>query len=228
MATQVPAGRPEPPAVAPVTALARSLPPARREPRGRRRAAEVPALAAAAITLAVLVRLFVAQAFYIPSGSMLPQLQVNDRVVVSKLSYRLHPPRRGDIVVFDAPPPEQQPQVESRNRVVRVLRTGIEAIGLLQTGTEFVKRVIALPGETVEGRDGHVYIDGRFLFEPYLAPSVLTSPFGPVTVAAGHLWVMGDNRADSRDSRFFGAIPTATVVGRTVWRVWPLGHFSFL
>jgi signal peptidase I len=189
---------------------------------------EIALLALVAVVVALVVKTFVAQAFYIPSRSMEPQLKVNDRVVVSKLAYRLHPPRRGDIIVFDAPPSEQQPQSGNRNAVVRALRTVGEAIGVIQARTEFIKRVIALPGETVEGRGGHVYVNGQYLYEPYLASGLQTSTFAPVTIKPGFLWVMGDNRDDSRDSRFFGAIPRSKVVGRTIWRIWPPGRTSFL
>jgi signal peptidase I len=182
----------------------------------------------AAIVLAVLLKMFVAQVFYIPSGSMLPQLRIDDRVVVSKLAYRFHQPRRGDIVVFDAPPSEQVPSAGGGNRIVGAARSLGEALGIVQARTELIKRVIALPGETVSGKGGRVYIDGEYLYEPYLPVGVQTSSFGPVTVGAGQLWVMGDNRGDSSDSRFFGAVPISKVVGRTVWRVWPPDHLSFL
>jgi len=190
--------------------------------------AELPMLVVVAVVVAVLVKSFLAQAFYIPSRSMVPQLQVGDRVVVSKLSYRLHTPRRGDVVVFEAPPSEQGPHTGAHNPAVRAVRSVVEAIGVLQAKTEFIKRVIGLPGETVEGRDGHVYVDGEYLYEPYLAGRGPTGAFGPVKVPSGRLWVMGDNRDESRDSRFFGPIPAAKVVGRTIWRVWPPGRLSFL
>lgn len=189
---------------------------------------ELAVLAGVAVVVAVVIKTFMAQAFYIPSQSMVPQLKVNDRVVVSKLAYRFHLPRRGDIIVFDAPPSEQAPRLGDHNAVAQAIRSVGEAIGVLQVKTEFIKRVIALPGETVEGRDGHVYVNGEFLYEPYLPRGILTSSFGPVKVPAGQLWVMGDNRDDSRDSRFFGPIPRSKVVGRTVWRVWPPGRLSFL
>ena len=189
---------------------------------------ELPILAAIAIAVAVLIKAFVAQAFFIPSASMVPELKINDRVVVSKLSYRLHSPHRGDIVVFDAPPSEQAPVVVSHNPIVRFMRGVGEAIGVIQARTEFIKRVIGLPGDTVESHDGHIYINGRYMEEPYLPPGVLTSPFGPIKVPPHDLWVMGDNRSNSRDSRVFGPIPASKVVGRAIWRVWPLSHISFL
>ena len=192
-------------------------------------AREVPVLLVSAAVLAFLLKTLVAQAFYIPSGSMLPQLQINDRVVVSKLAYRLHPPRRGDIVVFDCPAVSCVHRQREDGGVGRLIRKVAEGVGVIQPSTEeFIKRVVALPGETVEGRDGAVYVDGRRLVEPYLPPNTLTSDFAPITIPGGHLWVMGDNRSNSSDSRVFGPIPRSTVVGRTIVRVWPPSEASFL
>jgi signal peptidase I len=178
--------------------------------------------------IAVGLNHFVAQAFFIPSVSMVPQLRVNDRVVVSKLAYHLHPPHRGDIVVFPAPAQEQPPVSQASNPVARVVQRAARALGLAEAKTELIKRVIGLPGETVQARNGRVYIDGQLLDEPYLPRGTFTSSFGPVVVPPGDLWVMGDNRTDSTDSRVFGAIPESTVVGRAIWRVWPVNHLSFL
>jgi signal peptidase I len=185
-------------------------------------------VAALVVAVAVLVKAFVAQAFYIPSASMEPQLAVNDRIVVSRLAYDLHPPRRGDIVVFTAPPGVEKGSTRPSDPVVAVVRGVAVAIGLASSGTDIVKRVIALPGETVAGRDGHVLVDGRVLVEPYLRPGTLTSQFGPVTVPRGDVWVMGDNRGESEDSRVFGPIPEASIVGRAAWRVWPPDRLAFL
>ncbi|HEX2701683.1 MAG TPA: signal peptidase I [Acidimicrobiales bacterium] len=194
-----------------------------------RTAREVPVLIVSAAVLAFLLKTVVAQAFYIPSGSMLPQLQINDRVVVSKLAYRLHDPRRGDIVVFDCPAVSCVNKKHEDHGSRRILRKVAEGVGVVQPSTEeFIKRVIGLPGETVEGRDGAVYVEGRRLVEPYLPPNTVTSDFAPVKVPDEHLWVMGDNRTNSSDSRVFGPIPRSTVVGRTVLRVWPLSEASFL
>ncbi|MGH9179207.1 MAG: signal peptidase I [Acidimicrobiales bacterium] len=200
------------------------------QPRWTRTAKEVPLLLVSAAVLAFLLKTLVAQAFYIPSGSMLPQLQINDRVVVSKISYRLHPPRRGDIVVFDCPEKACTDRNDSGPGGLRgLLRKVAEGVGVAQPSTEeFIKRVVGLPGETVEGRDGAVHIDSRRLREPYLAPGAVTADFPPVLVPDGHLFVMGDNRANSSDSRVFGPIPESLVVGRTIARVWPLPSASFL
>ena len=195
-------------------------------------AREIPLLVAVAVVVAVLVKTFVAQAFYIPSGSMLPQLQIDDRVVVSKLAYDLHTPHRGDIIVFEAPPSQQPAQTrETSPTIVRWLKDVGEAIGVVTPSTEdYIKRVIGLPGEVVEARGGHVYVNGRLLAEPYLPRGVVTTDFGPVLVPPARLWVLGDNRGDSCDSRCFpeGAIPESSVIGRAVFRVWPVGHVSFL
>lgn len=176
----------------------------------------------------MVVKAFVAQAFYIPSASMEPQLKINDRVIVSKLAYDLHAPRRGDIVVFRAPPGLEKSPTPQHDPVLRALADAAQAVGLASSGTDLIKRVIALPGETVEGRGGHVLIDGRVLIEPYLPPGTLTSSFGPFVIPKGYVWVMGDNRNDSEDSRYFGAIPVRTIVGRAIWRVWPVTDLSFL
>lgn len=197
---------------------------------GARLVRELPVLVVIALAFAFVLKSLVAQAFYIPSGSMVPQLQVHDRVVVSKISYRLHDPRRGDIVVFDAPPQVAVGRPRpSPNPVVRLVRSVAEAVGVVQpSAQEFIKRVVALPAETVEGRGGHVYVNGRLLEEPYLPSGAVTTDFPPVRVGEGQLWVMGDNRPNSSDSRVFGPIERQTVVGRAVLTVWPPGRAAFL
>ncbi len=189
---------------------------------------ELVVLVLVAALVAVIINTLVAQAFYIPSASMVPQLRVRDRVVVSKLAYRLHAPRRGDILVFSAPPSEQGVGGSSGHPGGGTWQRVGQVFGLAESKTELIKRVIGLPGETVEGRHDHVYVDGRRLDEPYLPAGTMTSNFGPISVPAGRLWVMGDNRSSSSDSRVFGPIPRSTVVGRAIWRVWPVGHLSFL
>jgi len=157
-------------------------------------------------------------------------LNIGDRVVVSKVSYDLHDPNRGDIIVFDAPPGAPGVQQKSKSTGVgRAVRHVFESIGILHPSTEeYIKRVIGLPGETVEGKEGHVFINGQELVEPYLPPGTTTSDFGPIKVPTGGLWVMGDNRTNSSDSRVFGPIRRRTVVGRAILRVWPLGRAAFL
>jgi signal peptidase I len=195
-------------------------------PSRRRLLGELPVLIVVAVAIAYCIKAFIAQAFFIPSGSMIPQLDIGDRVVVSKLAYHLHSPRRGDIVVFDAPFPQPHPR---ENVVVRIVRGIAQSVGAQQPSTEeYIKRVIGLPGETVEGHDGHVYVNGRRLIEPYLPRSTVTTDFTRVVVPAGKLWVMGDNRGNSSDSRVFGPIRRRTVVGRAFLRIWPPGRAAFL
>jgi signal peptidase I len=196
--------------------------------RRRRLLVETAVLVVTAVVLAVLLRTFVAQAFRIPSESMVPQLEIGDRVVVSRTAYHLHDPRRGDVVVFDCPPRAGCVQRHD-NLAHRAVGTVLEALLIRQPAVEeYIKRVVALPGETVAGHDGAVWIDGRRLVEPYLPPGTVTSDFEPVTVRPGQLWMMGDNRGNSSDSRVFGTIDARTIVGRAMFRVWPPSRTAFL
>ena len=163
-------------------------------------------LIVSALAIALLIKAFLFQAFYIPSDSMVPTLKTNDRVIVNKLSYKLHSVHRGDIVVFKAPP-NVDPSVQ-----------------------DLVKRVIGLPGETIEGRaDGHIYIDGKVLKEPYLPKGQLPGPgFPAIKVPKDEYWVMGDNRPASKDSRYFKFIRKKDIVGRAFIRIWPLNRLDLL
>lgn len=158
-----------------------------------------------ALIVAFVVKTFLIQAFYIPSSSMEDTLLIGDRVLVNKLSYDFGDVERGDIVVFERPPQD----------------TGNPDI------KDLIKRVIALPGETVELRNGEVFIDGRRLQEPYLDAND-GATVEPREVPAGHYWVMGDNRGQSKDSRFFGPIPEDLIVGRAFVRIWPVSAFKLL
>jgi signal peptidase I len=160
----------------------------------------------AALTVAIVVKTFLVQAFYIPSGSMEPTLKPGDRVLVNKLSYHLHDVHRGDIVVFKRPPSEaDDPTIK-----------------------DLIKRVIGLPGDRIEGRDGLVYINDKLVNEPYLPPGTVTTSLPLMTVPAGQYFVMGDNRGNSKDSRFIGPIPGHLIVGRAFVRVWPLSGLGLL
>ncbi len=187
-------------------------------------------LVVTALVIAFVIKTFVAQAFFIPSGSMIPQLEVGDRVVVSKLAYRLHDPRRGDVVVFDAPASTALADLPDETALpIKVVRGVMQSVGLSAPSTqEYIKRVIGLPGETVEGRQGRVLVDGKELVEPYLPLGPTTRDFPPVTLGDNQLWVMGDNRENSSDSRVFGPIDRSTVVGRAFVRVWPPGRSAFM
>ena len=158
---------------------------------------------------------------------MEPQLREGDRVVVSRTSYRLHDVHRGDVIVFPSP----AVPAEREGLVMRLAHDVLESVAVRDPGDrELIKRVIGLPGETVEGRDGRVRIDGRRLIEPYLDADVVTSDFGPVEIPEGHVFVMGDNRTNSHDSRFsdIGTIDIDTIVGRAIARVWPPARTAFL
>jgi len=171
-----------------------------------------------AVGLAVLLRTFVVQTFSIPSGSMEPTLNIGDRIVVDKLSYDLHGVGRGDIVVFARPPAENC--------------AGAPV-------SDLVKRVIGLPGETISlSGNGYVLINGKRLDETWLPKSVqgttYPGPSGtpyslvhPYKIPAHDYFMMGDNRGDSCDSRFWGPIPKSLMVGKVDLRIWPLTRFHF-
>jgi signal peptidase I len=202
---------------------AEPVPPKRRIPA----ILELPLLALAALGVTLLVKALLAQAFYIPSGSMEPQLREHDRVVVSLTAYRLHDPNRGDIVVFPSPAAPE----EDHSLVGGLVDDVLDTVAVGDRGDrELIKRIVGLPGEVVEARDGRVRIDGRALVEPYLAPEVRTDDFGPVTVPEGHVFVMGDNRPNSHDSRFadIGPIEIDSIVGRAIALVWPPSRAAFL
>ena len=186
---------------------------------------EFPLLILAALLIAVVIKTFLFQAFYIPSASMEDTLQVLDRVLVSKISYAIGDIERGDVIVFDDPRPGfEQPDEDALQRATRNLR---ESIGLSTPQSEFIKRVIGIPGDVVEGRDGGVWVNGVALVEPYVKePDKPIGEFGPVLVPEGSLFVMGDNRHSSQDSRIFGPIPIDDVVGKAVVIIWPLGRLG--
>jgi len=196
-------------------------------PKPRSLLRELPLLLGVAFLIAFLVKTFIAQAFFIPSESMVHTLEVGDRVLVSRMSYRLHEPHRGDIVVFTSPF-QTEGSGDDRSIPSKVIHTVLESVGLRQPSTEdFIKRVIALPGETVEGKNGNILIDGRQLVEPYLAEDPV-GDFPAKTIPKDHVWVMGDNRNRSSDSRVFGPISESKIVGRSILRIWPVNRLGFL
>jgi len=156
--------------------------------------------------VAIGMRTYVVGTYFIPSQSMEPTLMVGDRILVNKLSYHYHPVERGDIVVF-ARPPDEPPSEQIK---------------------DLVKRVIGLPGETIaSGPHGQVLINGRPIAEPWLTLQARLDPGPPITkekIPAGDYFVMGDNRGDSDDSRYFGPISGSLIVGHVVLRFWPLSR----
>lgn len=188
---------------------------------------EFPVLIVIALGVAILIKTFLFQAFYIPSSSMEDTLNINDRVLVNKLTYRFGDINRGDVIVFDDPRGGFEEPDESV--IDSAVRNVFESIGLATPRSEFIKRVIGVSGDTVEGIGGMVYVNGMALDEPYLKdPGYAIPPFGPVEVQAGQLFVMGDNRAASQDSRFFGTIPTDDVVGKAFVIIWPPARWGGL
>ena len=151
-----------------------------------------------AVVLALLMRTFLVAAFFIPSESMEPELQIGDRLLVSKLSYRIGDPSPGDIVVFRTPDQLRDPQT-----------------------AELVKRVVAIGGQAVGATDGRLIVDGTPVAEEYLPADVYTRDFGPVTVPVDYVFVMGDNRFSSQDSRYFGPVHRGEIIGRAFARFWP-------
>lgn len=186
---------------------------------------EFPLLIVVALAVAILIKTFLFQAFYIPSSSMEDTLQINDRVLVSKLNYRFGEVERGHVIVFDDPRGGFQEPAESV--VQSAVRNVLESVGLRTPRSEFIKRVIGTPGDIVEAREGDVWVNGERLDEPYLRDPDYEHPdFGPLEVPAGAYFVMGDNRASSQDSRFFGPIPGEDIVGRAFVIIWPPSRWS--
>jgi signal peptidase I len=178
---------------------------------------ELPILLVVALAVAIVLKTFVVQAFFIPSGSMEPTLEPGDRVLVQKVVYG---PDRGDVIVFSDPRGRPGPD---RGIVGGFVHWLSSTLGIERPEHEdFIKRVIGLPGETVELRDGRLFVEGALIHEPYLKGAVDTRDYGPVMVPKGSLFVLGDNRLNSNDSRFgLGFVPVDKVVGRAFAIVWP-------
>ena len=180
----------------------------RRQRSSTRNAVEWLVVVVGAVVVALLIKTFVVQAFRIPSDSMVPTLLDGDRVLVNKLSYDAHDINRGDVVVFERPP-------------------GLPASP--DDPDDLIKRVIGLPGETIEAHEGIVVVDGRELREPYLVDEASTFNIDtPIKVPEDHVLVLGDNRTNSTDGRAFGPIPVDSVVGRAFMIMWPPGRIGGL
>jgi signal peptidase I len=169
-----------------------------------------------AAILAVGLRQFVAEARFIPSGSMLPTLQIDDRLIVEKVSYLFGSPNRGDIVVFM--PPDKANQICPTPSADPTKKLQKEA---------FIKRVVGLPGEKVQVKEGRVYINDRPLREGYIEEEPRYN-WGPQTIADNSYLVLGDNRNNSCDSHFWGFVPRSNIIGRAVVRFWPLNRLGGL
>lgn len=197
----------------------------REEPRRPSFWAELPLLLITALSAAVIIKTFLIQPFYIPSGSMVPTIEINDRVMVNKLAYRFSEPQRGEVVVFFNPnlPDRQESFPEA------VLRSVAEAVGIRTRGADdLIKRIVAVGGDEVGARDGSLRINGDPVAEGYLPEDTLIEDFGPVAVPPDEVFVMGDNRDQSADSRLFGTVPTDEIIGEAVLRIWPLDRLGGL
>ncbi|MCP6760565.1 MAG: signal peptidase I [Fischerella sp. CENA71] len=164
-------------------------------------------LIAIALVLAFLIRTFIAEPRYIPSDSMVPTLHTGDRLVVEKISYSFQPPHLGDIIVFQ-PPETLQQRGYPKDQA-------------------FIKRIIGEPGQTVAITGGKVYINGKPLQEDYIAEPPI-QPFTQVRVPENEFFVMGDNRNDSNDSRYWGFLPRKNIIGRAVFRFWPFDRIGLV
>jgi signal peptidase I len=152
-----------------------------------------------ALVIAFLVTHFLGERTIVYGQSMQPNLYPNQQLIIDKLSYRFHTPKRGDIVV----------------------------INVRSSEIPYIKRVIGLPGEVLEVRDNRVYIDGKVLSEDYIA-EITQGDFGSVTIPDNHVFVMGDNRSSSRDSRTVGTIPIDDIIAKAWFRIWPLGDIGLI
>jgi signal peptidase I len=160
-----------------------------------------------AVLASFLVRAYAVQTFFIPSKSMNPTLKVGDRILVNKLSVRFGTINTGDIIVFKAPPSEHCGDGDF---------------------PDLVKRVIGLPGQTLTSKGNVVYVNGKALKEPWTYWRTLSPPIKKTTVPANNYFVMGDNRANSCDSRFWGTVPRSDIIGKAFFRIWPFSRIGFL
>ncbi|BAU10763.1 signal peptidase I [Leptolyngbya sp. NIES-3755] len=158
-----------------------------------------------ALILALLVRSYIAEPRFIPSDSMIPTLEIGDRLVVEKISYRLHPPEFGDIIVFDPP-------------------TQLQELGYAKDQA-FIKRIIGKPGQTIEIKSGKVLVDNQPLQEPYIAEKPIYQ-MPAVQVPEGSYFVMGDNRNNSNDSHVWGFLPQEFILGRAWFRFYPIDRIG--
>ena len=192
---------------------------------------ELPVLVAIALLIAILIKSFLIQAFYIPSPSMEPTLLRGDRVLVCRVCVRFGDVSRGDVIVFADPDPEPHADDGFARDAFRWLAEGV---GVAQPEDEdFIKRVVGLPGDVVEIRRGNVFVNAERLDEPYLDEREDTRSFAPRTIPDGMLFVMGDNRLVSGDSRFepptgVGLVPEDRVIGVAFVRVWPPSRWGWI
>jgi signal peptidase I len=162
----------------------------------------------AAVLLSFLVRTFVVQEYFVPSGSMRPTLYIGDRILVNKLSVDFGTINIGDIVVFKAPPD-----------VKKLCHDDV---------TDLVKRVIGVPGDSLYSKGNTIYVDGKALKQNWSVFKTMgTTPITPITLKSSQYFMMGDNHADSCDSRTWGPVPRSDIIGKVFLKVWPLSHWHW-
>ena len=199
---------------------------------------EFPILVIVALAVSLVIKTFLVQFFYIPSGSMENTLQINDRVAVNKVPFLSQSISRGDVVVFRDPAnwlPE--PYAGNSNRVVEKIKEGLVTVGILPNPAKqyLVKRVIGIAGDTVVAKDGVLTINGKATSEPYIFAGNKPSEMDfKVTVPTGKVWVMGDHRGASADSRYHqddvnnGFVPVSKITGRAFAIIWPVKNFGVI
>jgi signal peptidase I len=197
---------------------------------------EFPILVIVALAVSLVIKSFLVQFFYIPSGSMENTLQINDRVAVNKIPFISKSIDRGDVVVFRDPSnwlPE--PYADNQNKVIAKIKEGLVLVGVLPNPAKqyLVKRVIGVAGDNVVGKDGIVTINGKETDEPYIFAGNKPSELDfNVTVPEGKIWVMGDHRGASADSRYHqddvnnGFVPESKVTGRVIGIIWPIKNIG--
>jgi signal peptidase I len=192
---------------------------------------EYAVLVVIAVVLASIVRAFLGQAYWIPSESMVPTLKERDRVIVSRISFKLGDPKRGDIIVF------QNPGFVDRGRkdpISKGARNVLELVGIGQPKDKYyIKRAIGMPGDKLSIHDNRVYVNGKELPEPWLEKDVFTDDIGEyggveMVIPKGKYFMMGDNRDRSSDSRVFGLVDRSAMVGRAFVRIYPFSRFGGL
>lgn len=188
---------------------------------------ELPVLIVVAFGIALLIKTFLLQAFFIPSGSMENTLLIGDRVLVSKFLYKFSDPDPGDVVVFISPLGGVTPK-QDRGPIGNFVNGISEGLGLKSSERDFIKRVVAVEGQTIQIKEGTIFVDNKKLNEPYRHDQLPMPDYGPTKVGKDKVFVMGDNRSNSQDSRVFGPIPKSSIIGRAFVLIWPPGRFEIL
>ena len=197
-------------------------------------AVELVVIVATALSLALLIQAFVIKPYRIPSGSMLPTLHINQRVLVNRIGTHFSTPRLGDIIVFHPPKNYAAGCANPSEGENQAGQDGARACDVVQTpesSETFIKRVVGLPGDRLSIRSGHVIRDGTAEKDSYIVSCTGGGSCdfpGTITVPRGDYYMMGDNRPNSEDSRFWGPVPKRWIIGKAFFTYWPPGRIGFL